>query len=151
MGKVATSKVSDGFLYKLLLEVGYKPEDAERLRTKAIWCATIGEALMDVSDSFINDAMEIFRQVGVKFKQEKKYHYNEARKAAKTLSYHMNAFTDEIFRGDIGIDSEDYSTDLYEIIKLVADHVKSRGDMEQIKRSIERRKFSWNIFYDKEE
>lgn len=58
MGKVATSKVSDGFLYKLLLEVGYKPEDAERLRTKAIWCATIGEALMDVSDSFINDAME---------------------------------------------------------------------------------------------
>lgn len=142
------NNVSGDILTRLFLAQGYSEEKARHLNDKVIFCGTLGNLLMDVADSFFKDEMALLQPLGIKLKQEKRFHYNEAVKASKGLTHHLNHFTSSVYRDNLGIDAEDYSYDLYEIVKLIADHTKTRGDMQQIKNAIAKRKCNWHIFDD---
>lgn len=143
-------QVNGNILTQMLVEQGYSLKKAMRLTDKVVFCGTLGNLMMDVADSFFKDEMSILRPLGIKMKGEMKFHYNEAVKASKALSYHLDNFTHSVYRGGLGIDSEDYSHDIYEIVKLIADHTKSRTDMAQIMRSIARRKCHYHIFEEED-
>lgn len=53
-----------------------------------------------------------------------------------------NFFGDEIIQENL----EDNAQDLYDIIKLIADHTDSHKDMETIKRNLRKRKLNHHIF-----
>lgn len=101
----------------------------------------------DVLDSLINDELGILRLLNVQYKQEQKMHKNEMMFASKKFHYHMGAFTKSFF-GDESIQAnlEDNSQDIYDIIKLLADHTNNHKDMEIIKKNLRKRKLNHHIF-----
>ena len=101
----------------------------------------------DVLDSLINDELGMLRILEVRYKQEQKMHKNEMMSAAKKFHYHMGGFTKSFF-GDKNIQAnlEDNSQDIYDIIKLLADHTNNHKDMETIKRNLRKRKLNHHIF-----
>lgn len=101
----------------------------------------------DVLDSLINDEEALLRFLELKYKNEQKYHKSQMTKAAKDFSYHMKEFTKNFF-GDKAIQDglEDHAQDIYDIIKLLADHTDSHKDMEAIKRNLRKRKLNHHIF-----
>lgn len=101
----------------------------------------------DVLDSLISDEQEMFRLLDVKYKHEQKMHKNQMMDAANKFHYHMRASTIHFF-GDENIQDslEDSAQDLYDIIKLLADHTDDHKDMETIKRNLRKRKLNHHIF-----
>lgn len=101
----------------------------------------------DVLDSLINDELELFRILDVRYKQEQKMHKNQMLDAAKRFHFHMKEFTKNFF-GDEKIQAnlEDNAQDIYDIIKLLADHTNDHRDMETIKRNLRKRKLNYHIF-----
>lgn len=101
----------------------------------------------DVLDSLITDEEALLRFLELKYKHEQKYHKAQMTNAAKDYSYHMKEFTknffgDEMIQGNL----EDNAQDIYDIIKLLADHTNSHNDMEVIKRNLRKRKLNHHIF-----
>lgn len=101
----------------------------------------------DVLDTLINDELDLFRLLDVRYKQEQKMHKNQMLDAAKKFHYHMVGFTKSTFGAeDIKANLEDNAQDIYDIIKLLADHTNDHKDMETIKRNLRRRKLNHHIF-----
>lgn len=101
----------------------------------------------DILDQLITDEQSMLRLLDVQYKQEQKMHYNQMQNAAKKYYFHLKPFTKSFF-GDNNIcaDIEDNANDIYEIIKLLADHTNDHKDMEVIKRNIRKRKLNHHIF-----
>ena len=93
----------------------------------------------DILDQLITDEQSMLRLLDVQYKQEQKMHYNQMQNAAKKYYFHLKPFTKSFF-GDNNIcaDIEDNTNDIYEIIKLLADHTNDHKDMEVIKKTSER-------------
>lgn len=101
----------------------------------------------DILDQLITDEQSMLRLLDVQYKQEQKMHYNQMQNAAKKYYFHLKPFTKSFF-GDNNIcaDIEDNANDIYEIIKLLADHTNDHKDMEVIKRNLRKRKLNHHIF-----
>ena len=101
----------------------------------------------DILDQLITDEQSMLRLLDVQYKQEQKMHYNQMQNAAKKYYFHLKPFTKSFF-GDNNIcaDIEDNTNDIYEIIKLLADHTNDHKYMEVIKRNIRKRKLNHHIF-----
>lgn len=101
----------------------------------------------DILDKLITDEQSMLRLLDVQYKQEQKMHYNQMQNAAKKYYFHLKPFTKSFF-GDNNIcaDIEDNANDIYEIIKLLADHTNDHKDMEVIKRNLRKRKLNHHIF-----
>ena len=101
----------------------------------------------DVLDSLIKDEEAMLKLLDVRYKQEQKMHKNQMMDAAKKFHYHMVGFTKSFF-GDENINEnlEDNAQDIYDIIKLLADHTNDHKDMEMIKRNLRKRKLNHHIF-----
>lgn len=101
----------------------------------------------DILDQLITDEQSMLRFLDVQYKQEQKMHYNQMQNAAKKYYFHLKPFTKSFF-GDNNIcaDIEDNTNDIYEIIKLLADHTNDHKDMEVIKRNLRKRKLNHHIF-----
>lgn len=101
----------------------------------------------DILDQLITDEQSMLRLLDVQYKQEQKMHYNQMQNAAKKYYFHLKPFTKSFF-GDNNIcaDIEDNTNDIYEIIKLLADHTNDHKDMEVIKRNLRKRKLNHHIF-----
>lgn len=101
----------------------------------------------DILDQLITDEQSMLRLLDVQYKQEQKMHYNQMQNAAKKYYFHLKPFTKSFF-GDNNIcaDIEDNANDIYEIIKLLADHTNDHKDMEVTKRNLRKRKLNHHIF-----
>ena len=101
----------------------------------------------DILDQLITDEQSMLRLLDVQYRQEQKMHYNQMQNAAKKYYFHLKPFTKSFF-GDNNIcaDIEDNANDIYEIIKLLADHTNDHKDMEVIKRNLRKRKLNHHIF-----
>lgn len=101
----------------------------------------------DVLDQLISDEQSMFRLLDVQYKQEQKMHYSQMKDAAKKYHFHLKPFVKSFF-GDENIcaNLEDNANDIYEIIKLLADHTNDHKDMETIKRNLRKRKLNHHIF-----
>lgn len=101
----------------------------------------------DILDQLITDEQSMLRLLDVQYKQEQKMHYNQMQNAAKKYYFHLKPFTKSFF-GDNNIcaDIEDNANDIYEIIKLLAEHTNDHKDMEVIKRNLRKRKLNHHIF-----
>ena len=101
----------------------------------------------DVLDQLIKDEQGMFRLLSVQYKQEQKMHYTQMQDAAKKYYFHLKPFNKSFF-GDESIcaNLEDNANDIYEIIKLLADHTNDHKDMEVIKRNLRKRKLNHHIF-----
>lgn len=101
----------------------------------------------DILDQLITDEQSMLRLLDVQYKQEQKMHYNQMQNAAKKYYFHLKPFTKSFF-GDNNIcaDIKDNTNDIYEIIKLLADHTNDHKDMEVIKRNLRKRKLNHHIF-----
>lgn len=144
-----TKKVTHSYAIQVLMANGMTQEEAEKFQNKVIFTGTITNLLMDVLDSFLQDSRSLIKQIGATYPQEKEKNLREMRKSYNHFHKHMEQFTGCIFKSKkLGLknESEDYANDLYEIIKLVADHTNSYADMESIKKSIKRRKCNHHVF-----
>lgn len=103
--------------------------------------------LSDVVDTLIKDEEDMFKVLEVRYNGEQKMYRNAMKDAAKKYTYNMKGFTQHFFgKTDINDDLEDTSQDIYDIIKLIADHTNDHKDMEAIKRNIRKRKLNHHIF-----
>lgn len=101
----------------------------------------------DILDQLITDEQSMLRLLDVQYKQEQKMHYNQMQNAAKKYYFHLKPFTKSFFgNNNICADIEDNANDIYEIIKLLADHTNDHKDMEVIKRNLRKRKLNHHIF-----
>lgn len=101
----------------------------------------------DVLDQLIRDEQSMFRLLDVQYKQEQKMHYNQMQDAAKKYHFHLKPFVKSFF-GDENIcaNLEDNANDIYDIIKLLADHTNDHKDMETIKRNLRKKKAEPSYF-----
>nr|WP_288231763.1 hypothetical protein [uncultured Prevotella sp.] len=101
----------------------------------------------DVLDQLIKDEQSMLKLLDVQYKQEQKMHYTQMQDAAKKYYFHLKPFTKNFF-GDENIcaNLEDNANDIYDIIKLLADHTNDHKDMEVIKRNLRKRKLNHHIF-----
>ena len=89
----------------------------------------------------------MLKLLDVQYKSEQKMHYNQMQDAAKKYYFHLKPFTKSFFDDEnICANLEDNSNDIYDIIKLLADHTNDHKDMETIKRNIRKRKLNHHIF-----
>ena len=103
--------------------------------------------ITDVLDSLLADEMSLMSLLDVQYKHEQKMHKNEMFAAARKYHYHMEFFTKSFFgNASIQVNLEDNAQDIYDIIKLLADHTNNHKEMETIKRSLRRRKSNHHIF-----
>lgn len=147
------NKVTTDYIIEVLKSKGYSHEQSVKIEQKAITTGTLTCFLMDVVDSFIKDYLSLLKEIGAKLPPEKEKNLKEMRKSYNHFHKHMAAYTNNVFRikSALSEKSEDYSSDLYDIVKLIADHTNTRKDMEQIKKSIERRKLNHHIFNEEQQ
>lgn len=101
----------------------------------------------DVLDQLIKDEQSMLKLLDVRYKQEQKMHYTQMQDAAKKYYFHLKPFTKNFFGDEnIYVNLEDNANDIYEIIKLLADHTNDHKDMEVIKRNLRKRKLNHHIF-----
>lgn len=141
-------KVTQGDLKLTLSQKGVtseikKEKVIQRLQVNGCLIAMVS----DVLDSLINDELDMFKLLDVQYKQEQKMHKRQMTDAAKKFHYHMVGFTQSTFGNeDIKENLEDNAQDIYDIIKLLADHTNDHKDMETIKRNLRKRKLNHHIF-----
>ena len=101
----------------------------------------------DVLDQLIKDEQSMLKLLDVQYKQEQKMHYTQMQDAAKKYYFHLKPFNKSFFGDEkICANLEDNANDIYEIIKLLADHTNDHKDMEVIKRNLRKRKLNHHIF-----
>lgn len=101
----------------------------------------------DVLDQLIKDEQSMLKLLDVQYKQEQKMHYTQMQDAAKKYYFHLKPFIKNFFGDEnICVNLEDNTNDIYEIIKLLADHTNDHKDMEVIKRNLRKRKLNHHIF-----
>ena len=93
----------------------------------------------DVLDQLIKDEQSMFRLLKVQYKQEQKMHYKYY---IRLKPFNKSFFGDESICANL----EDNANDIYDIIKLLADHTNDHKDMEVIKRNLRKRKLNHHIF-----
>lgn len=118
----------------------------ERVIDKLQVLGSLVVMVSDVLDTLINDELEMMRILNVQYKQEQKMHKNQMLAAAKKFHYHMEGLGKNLFGSDKQAELEDNAQDIYEIIKLLADHTNNHKDYEVIKKSLRRRKLNHHIF-----
>lgn len=140
--KVTTEDLKASLSLRGVISDAKKEKVIQRLQVNGCLIAMVS----DVLDSLINDELEMFRVLDVRYKQEQKMHKNQMIDAAKKFHYHMKGFTQSTFgKEDIKANLEDNAQDIYDIIKLLADHTDHK-DMETIKRNLRKRKLNHHIF-----
>lgn len=101
----------------------------------------------DVLDQLIRDEQSMLKLLDVQYKSEQKMHYNQMQDASKKYYFHLKPFTKSFFDDEnICANLEDNANDIYDIIKLLADHTNDHKDMEVIKRNLRKRKLNHHIF-----
>lgn len=141
--KVTTEDLKASLSLRGVVSDAKKEKVIQRLQVNGCLIAMVS----DVLDSLINDELEMFRVLDVRYKQEQKMHKNQMIDAAKKFHYHMKGFTQSTFgKEDIKANLEDNAQDIYDIIKLLADHTNDHKDMETIKRNLRKRKLNHHIF-----
>lgn len=141
--KVTTEDLKASLSLRGVVSDAKKEKVIQRLQVNGCLIAMVS----DVLDSLINDELEMFRVLDVRYKQEQKMHKNQMIDAAKKFHYHMKGFTQSTFgKEDIKANLEDNAQDIYDIIKLLADHTNDHKDMEAIKRNLRKRKLNHHIF-----
>ena len=141
--KVTTEDLKASLSMRGVVSDAKKEKVIQRLQVNGCLIAMVS----DVLDSLINDELEMFRVLDVRYKQEQKMHKNQMIDAAKKFHYHMKGFTQSTFgKEDIKANLEDNAQDIYDIIKLLADHTNDHKDMETIKRNLRKRKLNHHIF-----
>ena len=141
--KVTTEDLKASLSLRGVVSDAKKEKVIQRLQVNGCLIAMVS----DVLDSLINDELEMFRVLDVLYKQEQKMHKNQMIDAAKKFHYHMKGFTQSTFgKEDIKANLEDNAQDIYDIIKLLADHTNDHKDMETIKRNLRKRKLNHHIF-----
>lgn len=120
-----------------------KEKVIQRLQVNGCLIAMVSHVL----DSLINDELGMFNLLDVQYKHEQKMHKNQMMDASKKFHFHMREFSKSFF-GDENIQAnlEDNAQDIYDIIKLLADHTNDHKDMEVIKRNLRKRKLNHHIF-----
>lgn len=141
-------KVDKDYIISVLVSKGYTVEKAQRLLDKLVVTGTLTSMLYDVVDNFLQDYRNLVREAGASIPADKEKCIKEMRKSYNHFHKNMITFTCPIFKrkSKLSENSEDLSYDLYEIVKLIADHTNSKEDMEQIKKSISKRKCNHKIF-----
>lgn len=141
--KVTTEDLKTTLLQKGITSEAKKEKVIQRLQVNGCLIAMVS----DVLDSLINDELSMLNLLDVRYKQEQKMHKNQMLDAAKKFHYHMARFSKSFF-GDKNIQAnlEDNAQDIYDIIKLLADHTNDHKDMEVIKRNLRKRKLNHHIF-----
>ena len=142
-----TEKVTKDDLINTLKERGIKDEVkqekiVERLQVNGCLIAMVS----DVLDNLIKDEEDMLKLLEVKYKNEQKMYRNNMMDAAKKISFNMKGFTQHFFGTEINDNLEDNAQDIYDIIKLLADHTNDHKDMEVIKRNLRKRKLNHHIF-----
>lgn len=141
--KVTTEDLKASLSLRGVVSDAKKEKVIQRLQVNGCLIAMVS----DVLDSLINDELEMFRVLDVRYKQEQKMPKNQMIDAAKKFHYHMKGFTQSTFgKEDIKANLEDNAQDIYDIIKLLADHTNDHKDMETIKRNLRKRKLNHHIF-----
>ena len=141
--KVTTEDLKASLSLRGVVSDAKKEKVIQRLQVNGCLIAMVS----DVLDSLINDELEMFRVLDVRYKQEQKMHKNQMIDAAKKFHYHMKGFTQSTFgKEDIKANLEDNAQDIYDIIKLLTDHTNDHKDMETIKRNLRKRKLNHHIF-----
>lgn len=145
MGK---EKVTVNYLKFVLSQKGITSDEKQerfiqRLQVNGCLIAMVS----DVLDQLIRDEQSMLKLLDVQYKSEQKMHYNQMQDAAKKYYFHLKPFTKSFFDDEnICSNLEDNSNDIYEIIKLLADHTNDHKDMEVIKRNLRKRKLNHHIF-----
>lgn len=141
--KVTTEDLKTTLSQKGITSEAKKEKIVQRLQVNGCLIAMVS----DVLDSLINDELSMLNLLDVRYKQEQKMHKNQMLDAAKKFHYHMAGFSKSFF-GDknIQVNLEDNAQDIYDIIKLLADHTNDHKDMEVIKRNLRKRKLNHHIF-----
>lgn len=142
-----TEKVTKDDLINTLKERGIKDEVkqekiVERLQVNGCLIAMVA----DVLDNLIKDEEDMLNLLEVKYKNEQKMYRNGMKDAAKKYTFNMKGFTQHFFGTEINDNLEDNAQDIYDIIKLLADHTNDHKDMETIKRNLRKRKLNHHIF-----
>lgn len=142
-----TEKVTKDDLINTLKERGIKDEVkqekiVERLQVNGCLIAMVS----DVLDNLIKDEEDMLNLLEVKYKNEQKMYRNGMKDAAKKYTFNMKGFTQHFFGTEINDNLEDNAQDIYDIIKLLADHTNDHKDMETIKRNLRKRKLNHHIF-----
>lgn len=142
-----TEKVTKDDLINTLKERGIKDEVKQekivgRLQVNGCLIAMVA----DVLDNLIKDEEDMLNLLEVKYKNEQKMYRNGMKDAAKKYTFNMKGFTQHFFGTEINDNLEDNAKDIYDIIKLLADHTNDHKDMETIKRNLRKRKLNHHIF-----
>lgn len=142
-----TEKVTKDDLINTLKERGIKDEVKQekivgRLQVNGCLIAMVA----DVLDNLIKDEEDMLNLLEVKYKNEQKMYRNGMKDAAKKYTFNMKGFTQHFFGTEINDNLEDNAQDIYDIIKLLADHTNDHKDMETIKRNLRKRKLNHHIF-----
>lgn len=142
-----TEKVTKDDLINTLKERGIKDEVKQekivgRLQVNGCLIAMVA----DVLDNLIKDEEDMLNLLEVKYKNEQKMYRNGMKDAAKKYTFNMKGFTQHFFGTKINDNLEDNAQDIYDIIKILADHTNDHKDMETIKRNLRKRKLNHHIF-----
>ena len=142
-----TEKVTKDDLINTLKERGIKDEVKQekivgRLQVNGCLIAMVA----DVLENLIKDEEDMLNLLEVKYKNEQKMYRNGMKDAAKKYTFNMKGFTQHFFGTEINDNLEDNAQDIYDIIKLLADHTNDHKDMETIKRNLRKRKLNHHIF-----
>jgi hypothetical protein len=142
-----TEKVTEDDLIETLNKRGVKDEIKQqkivgRLQVNGCLIAMVA----DVLDNLIKDEEDMLNLLEVKYKNEQKMYRNGMTDAAKKYTFNMKGFTQHFFGTEINDNLEDNAQDIYDIIKLLADHTNDHKDMETIKRNLRKRKLNHHIF-----
>lgn len=140
-------KVTTDDLKSTLSQIGIKDEvKQEKIITRLQVNGCLIAMVSDVLDSLIKDEEGMLKMLAVRYKGEQKMYRNAMMDAAKKFSYNMKGFTQHFFGTEINDNLEDNAQDIYDIIKLLADHTNDHKDMETIKRNLRKRKLNHHIF-----
>ena len=141
--KVTTEDLKASLSLRGVVSDAKKEKVIQRLQVNGCLIAMVS----DVLDSLINDELGMFNILDIRYKHEQKMHKNEMMAASKRFHFHMKEFTKNFFGDEkIRANIEDNAQDIYDIIKLLADHTNDHKDMEIIKRNLRKRKLNHHIF-----
>ena len=142
-----TEKVTKDDLINTLKERGIKDEvKQEKIVGRLQVNGCLITMVADVLDNLIKDEEDMLNLLEVKYKNEQKMYRNGMKDAAKKYTFNMKGFTQHFFGTEINDNLEDNAQDIYDIIKLLADHTNDHKDMETIKRNLRKRKLNHHIF-----
>lgn len=136
---------------EILIGKGYTEKSRERLISQLQTNASLVVLLADVIDCLMKDQQALLQIFDMKFDGENKFYMNNMKKSASAYHYYETLFTKNYFESSNKIDNEgmeDDAQDLYEIVKLIADHTNASEDHEQVKKYLRKRKCCNHVYED---